>query len=328
MARTRSFTDDEILHAVKQLQGNGRAVNPASIAKAMGKGRPSAIAKVLEELSSDGKLDNMPMVKEDAPLVQSFELPPEVSERVQVLLSDLQSAVETINNVAHNTAEKRLNNAIKEANKRAAEAAKAQAESVQEQTDALERLEDARDELADLEEAIEALKEDLRKERSKAEILTAENKKQEKALVELHNRLAETDHQLEQAQKDASQTRGEIKSVNQLCDSLKTELKQFTEQNNALTKENKSLDKDNAKLQANLDAAGNNLAILTDSDTRLKQQLTEKGVLLDEQKELRIKAESQTQSLLEQNKALSAQLDTLQEQLLKLASDNAEKTNR
>ncbi|WP_234498145.1 DNA-binding protein [Vibrio maritimus] len=154
MARERAFSDQQVIEAANALLVEGKNINGTSLRNKIGTGRPSALMDVYRELEGEGQIlaPTVPDTTEKALVHQ--ELPPEVADKLSIMLADVEHLVHQINDHAHYTVEQRLNNAIAEANERAADVARREAESIQEQDKAFEQLEDALEKIADLQQRL------------------------------------------------------------------------------------------------------------------------------------------------------------------------------
>lgn len=154
MARERAFSDQQVIEAANALLVEGKNINGTSLRNKIGTGRPSALMSAFKALEDSGEILAPMLPDSTEQTITHQELPPEIAERLSVMLGDVEQLVHQINDHAHYTVEQRLNQAIAEANERAANAAKREAESIQEQDKALEQLEDALEANADLQEQL------------------------------------------------------------------------------------------------------------------------------------------------------------------------------
>ena len=116
MARERGWNDEQVIEAANLLLVEGKNINGTSLRNKVGEGRPSALMNTYERLEREGLIlaPTVPDTTEQTLVHQ--ELPPEVSEKLSVMLADVEHLVHQINDHAHYTVEQRLNNAIAEAN--------------------------------------------------------------------------------------------------------------------------------------------------------------------------------------------------------------------
>ncbi|WP_447046356.1 hypothetical protein [Vibrio parahaemolyticus] len=99
-----------------------------SLRNKIGTGRPSALMSAFKALEDSGEILAPMLPDSNEQTIVHQELPPEIAERLSLMLGDVEQLVHQINDHAHYTVEQRLNQAIAEANERAANAAKREAE--------------------------------------------------------------------------------------------------------------------------------------------------------------------------------------------------------
>jgi chromosome segregation ATPase len=201
MARERGFTDEQIIAAADQLAAAGKNINGSSLRAIIGVGRPKNLIDTYENLMKNGVIQVKNEVVDTAQEMVHQELPPEIADMRSVVLGDVDSMINRINDLAHHTVEQRLNGAIKEANKRAADAAIREAESVKEQEKAFDQVEDVLDTVDAVNKEKEILNNLKTQLKSSLDISLSETKSAEKTITERDQRIGAAGKQLNEAQK-------------------------------------------------------------------------------------------------------------------------------
>ena len=254
MARKREVTEDQVLKAANDLAVEGKNINGTSLRRKLERGRPNVLMEMYNALKENGEI-LAPAEPDQAqqPMVQQ-ELPPEVSEKLSVMLADIELLVRQINDHAHNIVEQRLNNAIAEANERAASAAKREAESIEEQDKAFEDLEDALESIDELNDTVSQVKAECAHVNAALDVARSETKAALDTVAERDARLAKQQQQLSEmqealskAESDKAQAQGKALSLEQRLAEQTDELKQL---NTALAQSQKETASAEARIEA------------------------------------------------------------------------------
>ncbi|WP_257576196.1 hypothetical protein [Vibrio parahaemolyticus] len=196
MARERAFSDLQVKEAANALLVEGKNINGTSLRNKIGTGRPSALMSAFKALEDSGEILAPMLPDSNEQTIVHQELPPEIAERLSLMLGDVEQLVHQINDHAHYTVEQRLNQAIAEANERAANAAKREAESIQEQDKAFEQLEDALEANADLQEQLKLEHKENSQLNAALNVAKSETKAALDTVSERDERLAEMQKQI------------------------------------------------------------------------------------------------------------------------------------
>ncbi|GBL01870.1 hypothetical protein VH1709_contig00082-0008 [Vibrio harveyi] len=105
MARERAFSDQQVIEAANALLVEGKNINGTSLRNKIGTGRPSAF----KELEGSGQILAPMLPDSTEQAISHQECPPEIAERLSVMLGDVELLVHQINDHAHYTVEQRLN---------------------------------------------------------------------------------------------------------------------------------------------------------------------------------------------------------------------------
>ncbi|MFV8456864.1 DNA-binding protein [Vibrio owensii] len=304
MARERAFSDQQVIEAANALLVEGKNINGTSLRNKIGTGRPSALMSAFKALEDSGEILAPMLPDSTEQTITHQELPPEIAERLSVMLGDVEQLVHQINDHAHYTVEQRLNQAIAEANERAANAAKREAESIQEQDKAFEQLEDALESNADLQEQLKQEHKESSRLNAALNVAQSETKaaldtvsERDERLAEMQKQIASMQKQLNTAESDKAKAEGQAEQLG----------KQLEEKSEEMTKLNASLktsEKELGLLQGQVGSLTEQIA----NQKATNEQLQGK---FDEEKAAHIRAESRIESLSsELNKKNIALLET------------------
>ena len=331
MARERAFSDQQVIEAANALLVEGKNINGTSLRNKIGTGRPSALMSAFKALEDSGEILAPMLPDSTEQTITHQELPPEIAERLSVMLGDVEQLVHQINDHAHYTVEQRLNQAIAEANERAANAAKREAESIQEQDKAFEQLEDALEANADLQEQLKQEHKESSRLNAALNVAQSETKAALDSVSERDERLAEMQKQLNMAESDKAKAQVESlnKQLSETGQELKAALSDLSSSQQAqaksesqveqLSKQLEEKSEEMAKLNASLKTSEKELGSLQGQVGSLTEQIVNQKAAndqlqgkFDEEKAAHIRAESRIESLnSELNKKNESLLETL-----------------
>ncbi len=339
MARERVFSDQQVVDAANALLVEGKNINGTSLRNKIGTGRPSALMAAFRSLEKSGEILAPSLPESSEQTITHQELPPEIAERLSVMLGDVEQLVHQINDHAHYTVEQRLNQAIAEANERAANAAKREAESIQEQDKAFEQLEDALEANADLQEQLKQEHKESSRLNAALNVAQSETKaaldtvsERDERLAEMQKQIASMQQQLNTAESDKAKAQGQVESLNKQLSETGQELKaalsdlsssqqaqaKSETQAEQLGKQLEEKSEEMAKLNASLKTSEKELGSLQGQVGSLTEQIANQKTAndqlqgkFDEEKAAHIRAESRIESLnLELNKKNVVLLET------------------
>lgn len=337
MARERVFSDQQIIEAANALLVEGKNINGTSLRNKIGTGRPSALMSAFKALENSGEILAPMLPDSTEQTITHQELPPEIAERLSVMLGDVEQLVHQINDHAHYTVEQRLNQAIAEANERAANAAKREAESIQEQDKAFEQLEDALEANTDLQEQLKLEHKESSRLNAALNVAQSETKAALDTVLERDDRLAEMQKQITSMQKqlntaesDKAKAQGQVESLNKQLSETGKELKgalsnlsssqqaKSESQVEQLGKQLEEKSEEMTALNVSLKTAEKELGSLQGQVGSLTEQIANQKAAndqlqgkFDEEKAAHIRAESRIESLnSELNKKNIALLET------------------
>lgn len=115
MARSKGYSEQDVIVAVAELTEKGRSINGSSLRSVIGTGRPANIFATYEKLLEEGALDKYRQLPVEEEQEKEYELPPEILDAREIVLSDMSAIFTRINNLANSIAEKRLNAAVLQA---------------------------------------------------------------------------------------------------------------------------------------------------------------------------------------------------------------------
>lgn len=154
MANSRTFTDQDIVEAVNQIQESGKKVTANALRRIIGSGRPSTLYATYEQLLENGMMSNLPQeIESDNATIESYELPNEIKEELDAGLHAISNMVARCNDLAHNVVEQRLNKAIDEAKDARIKAENAVAEAESNESAAWDEVETLTSKLEDEKES-------------------------------------------------------------------------------------------------------------------------------------------------------------------------------
>jgi chromosome segregation protein len=145
MARSKGYSEQDVIVAVAELTEKGRSINGSSLRSVIGTGRPANIFATYEKLLEEGALDKYRQLPVEEEQEKEYELPPEILDAREIVLSDMSVIFTRINNLANSIAEKRLNAAVLQAKEMARVSSERLASAEEEMNQAYNTIEDQKD---------------------------------------------------------------------------------------------------------------------------------------------------------------------------------------
>lgn len=255
MANHRTFTDQDLLDAAASLEKLGKPINGNALRRIVGSGRPSSLMDAYNELVNKGKVQLPEKALQEPETIESYDLPVEIKEELEMGLQAITGMITRCNDLAHHVVGQRLNKAVDEAKKARITAENAMAEANDNESKAWDAVDDVQKQLDEAQE--------LNDTQAKRIIeLEQQLKASDKVITGLQNtekqlkkQVNDTQVNLESAEKRTSEAEGKLAEVRDQLGSVQAELK--AERGNVanLTTEQKGLVKSIGALEGQLSAA-------------------------------------------------------------------------
>ena len=255
MANHRTFTDQDLLDAAASLEKLGKPINGNALRRIVGSGRPSSLMDAYNELVNKGKVQLPEKAQQEVEAIESYDLPVEIREELEMGLQAISGMITRCNDLAHHVVGQRLNKAVDEAKKARITAENAMAEAndneskawdevdaVQKQLDEAQKLNDTQAKrIIELEQQLKA---------SEKVITGLQNTEKQ-----LKKQVSDTQANLESAEKRTSEAEGKLTEVRDQLGGVQAELKAERGNVASLTTEQKGLVKSIGALEGQLSAA-------------------------------------------------------------------------
>lgn len=255
MANHRTFTDQDLLEAAAGLEKLGKPINGNALRRVVGSGRPSSLMEAYNELVSKGKVQLPEKALQEPETIESYDLPVEIKEELEMGLQAITGMITRCNDLAHHVVGQRLNKAVDEAKKARITAENAMAEAndneskAWDEVDAIQGQLDEAQELNDTQaKRIIELEQQLKASEKTAKGLQA-------TITDLNGAVSDSKAELERAEKRTSEAEGKLAAVNDQLRSVQADLKAERENVKSLTTEQKGLVKSIGALEGKLSAA-------------------------------------------------------------------------
>jgi chromosome segregation ATPase len=255
MANHRTFTDQDLLDAAASLEKLGKPINGNALRRIVGSGRPSSLMDAYNELVNKGKVQLPEKAQQEVEAIESYDLPVEIKEELEMGLQAITGMITRCNDLAHHVVGQRLNKAVDEAKKARITAENAMAEANDNESKAWDAVDDVQKQLDEAQE--------LNDTQAKRIIeLEQQLKGSEKVITGLQNtekqlkkQVNDTQANLESAEKRTSEAEGKLAEVRDQLGGVQTELKAERTNVANLTTEQKGLVKSIGALEGKLSAA-------------------------------------------------------------------------
>ena len=195
--REKGFTDEQVIAAAVELDSEGKNINGTSLRKVIGTGGPNTLMATYVELKEQDliKLTNKE-VGQMLTVVLDHELPSSVSEKMALLLGQVEALVQECNNEAHDAADKRLTAAQDAASEAQKKASIEIAAAIKDQELAYEEVEDLKDELEQQKNAYTELNEKFIKIEQELKFSQSQYQSEHKLSNKQAQQLTEQDSQI------------------------------------------------------------------------------------------------------------------------------------
>lgn len=255
MANHRTFTDQDLLDAAASLEKLGKPINGNALRRIVGSGRPSSLMDAYNELVNKGKVQLPEKAQQEVEAIESYDLPVEIREELEMGLQAISGMITRCNDLAHHVVGQRLNKAVDEAKKARITAENAMAEANDNESKAWDEVDAVQKQLDESQE--------LNDTQAKRIIeLEQQLKASEKVITGLQNtekqlkkQVSDTQANLESAEKRTSEAEGKLTEVRDQLGGVQAELKAERGNVASLTTEQKGLVKSIGALEGQLSAA-------------------------------------------------------------------------
>nr|WP_011899474.1 hypothetical protein [Vibrio anguillarum]CAJ87701.1 hypothetical protein [Vibrio anguillarum serovar O2] len=255
MANHRTFTDQDLLDAAASLEKLGKPINGNALRRIVGSGRPSSLMDAYNELVNKGKVQLPEKAQQEVEAIESYDLPVEIREELEMGLQAISGMITRCNDLAHHVVGQRLNKAVDEAKKARITAENAMAEANDNESKAWDAVDDVQKQLDESQE--------LNDTHAKRIIeLEQQLKASEKVVTGLQNtekqlkkQVNDTQADLESSEKRTSEAAGQLAEVRKQLGGVQVELKSERKNVTDLTTEQKGLVKSMGALEGQLTAA-------------------------------------------------------------------------
>jgi chromosome segregation ATPase len=249
------FTPQDLLDAAASLEKLGKPINGNALRRIVGSGRPSSLMDAYNELVNKGKVQLPEKAQQEVEAIESYDLPVEIKEELEMGLQAITGMITRCNDLAHHVVGQRLNKAVDEAKKARITAENAMAEANDNESKAWDAVDDVQKQLDEAQE--------LNDTQAKRIIeLEQQLKGSEKVITGLQNtekqlkkQVNDTQANLESAEKRTSEAEGKLAEVRDQLGGVQTELKAERTNVANLTTEQKGLVKSIGALEGKLSAA-------------------------------------------------------------------------
>lgn len=255
MANHRTFTDQDLLDAAASLEKLGKPINGNALRRLVGSGRPSSLMDAYNELVNKGKVQLPEKTSQEVEAIESYDLPVEIKEELEMGLQAITSMITRCNDLAHHVIGQRLNKAVDEAKKARITAENAMAEANDNESKAWDEVDAIQGQLDEAQELNDAQAKriiELEQQLKSSQQVISGLQNSEKQMKKQVN---DTQVSLESAEKRTSEAEGKLAEVRDQLGSVQAELKAERTNVANLTTEQKGLVKSIGALEGKLSAA-------------------------------------------------------------------------
>lgn len=287
MANHRTFTDQNLLNAARELIVQERPINGNALRRIVGSGRPSVLMDAYNSLVEQGKVQ-LPVEKQPpVETMVSHDLPIEITDELNAGLQALTAMVKRCNDMAHHEVERRLNKAIQDAAADSEDSKQKTAEANENEARAWNDVENIRAELIEAEE------------------LTSEQAK----------RIVELEQQLMASEKVVKTLQDEAKQLNKQFADIKAELESEAKRTTAAETKRDVATEQLKKTENELKAERNNVTALRDEQTQAAAAIGELKGELKAEKARATKAEKELKGAADKAAATAETLKSTENEL-------------
>ncbi|QIR16546.1 hypothetical protein [Shewanella aestuarii] len=255
MANHRTFTVKDLLDAAATLEKQGKPINGNALRRIVGSGRPSSLMDAYNDEVKKGKVLLPEKAQQEVEAIESYDLPVEIKEELELGLQAISGMISRCNDLAHHVVGQRLNKAVDEARKARVTAENAMAEANDNESKAWDAVDDIQKQLVEA----QALNDTQAKRIIELE---QQLKGSENVITGLQNteklikkQVNDIQANLESAEKRTSEAEGKLAEVRDQLGNVLAELKAERVNVGNLTSEQKSLVKSIGALEGKLSAA-------------------------------------------------------------------------
>jgi chromosome segregation ATPase len=255
MANHRTFTDQDLFDAAASLEKLGKPINGNALRRLVGSGRPSSLMDAYNELVNKGKVQLPEKALQEPETIESYDLPVEIKEELEMGLQAITGMITRCNDLAHHVVGQRLNKAVDEAKKARITAENAMAEANDNESKAWDEVDAVQKQLDEAQELNDTQAKRIIELEQQLKSAEKVNSGMQRTIDNANKAIADSKAELEQAEKRTSEAEGKLAEVrDQLC-SVQADLKAERTNVTNLTTEQKGLVKSIGALEGKLSAA-------------------------------------------------------------------------
>ncbi|HCE4558377.1 TPA: hypothetical protein NGR94_004559 [Vibrio parahaemolyticus] len=255
MANHRTFTDQDLLDAAASLEKLGKPINGNALRRLVGSGRPSSLMDAYNELVNKGKVQLPEKAQQEVEAMESYDLPVEIKEELEMGLQAITSMITRCNDLAHHVVGQRLNKAVDEAKKARITAENAMAEANDNESKAWDEVDAVQGQLDEAQELNDIQAKRIIELEQQLKAAEKVNAGMQRTIDNANKAIADSKTELEQAEKRTSEAEGKLAEVRDQLGGVQAELKAERGNVASLTTEQKGLVKSIGALEGKLSAA-------------------------------------------------------------------------
>lgn len=255
MANHRTFTDQDLLDAAASLEKLGKPINGNALRRLVGSGRPSSLMDAYNELVNKGKVQLPEKAQQEVEAIESYDLPVEIKEELEMGLQAITSMITRCNDLAHHVVGQRLNKAVDEAKKARITAENAMAEANDNESKAWDEVDAVQGQLDEAQELNDIQAKRIIELEQQLKAAEKVNAGMQRTIDNANKAIADSKAELEQAEKRTSEAEGKLAEVRDQLGGVQAELKAERGNVASLTTEQKGLVKSIGALEGQLSAA-------------------------------------------------------------------------
>ncbi|EGR1624658.1 hypothetical protein D6L30_25030 [Vibrio parahaemolyticus] len=255
MANHRTFTDQDLLDAAASLEKLGKPINGNALRRLVGSGRPSSLMDAYNELVNKGKVLLPEKAQQEVEAMESYDLPVEIKEELEMGLQAITSMITRCNDLAHHVVGQRLNKAVDEAKKARITAENAMAEANDNESKAWDEVDAVQGQLDEAQELNDIQAKRIIELEQQLKAAEKVNAGMQRTIDNANKAIADSKAELEQAEKRTSEAEGKLAEVRDQLGGVQAELKAERGNVASLTTEQKGLVKSIGALEGKLSAA-------------------------------------------------------------------------
>ncbi|EGR1145961.1 hypothetical protein [Vibrio parahaemolyticus] len=255
MANHRTFTDQDLLDAAASLEKLGKPINGNALRRLVGSGRPSSLMDAYNELVNKGKVQLPEKAQQEVEAMESYDLPVEIKEELEMGLQAITSMITRCNDLAHHVVGQRLNKAVDEAKKARITAENAMAEANDNESKAWDEVDAVQGQLDEAQELNDIQAKRIIELEQQLKAAEKVNAGMQRTIDNANKAIADSKAELEQAEKRTSEAEGKLAEVRDQLGGVQAELKAERGNVASLTTEQKGLVKSIGALEGKLSAA-------------------------------------------------------------------------